>query len=238
MSEWPAAGVGEPPSGGWTAVGRQSCQTPGRGTGTSLAPARPGGVEVPPKGSWLCGSRVSQELVLSVLLKPWGVQWWPSGLRGTWGKGPRELTRLFLPLTVKMVSRGRPWGLSGARGGCPRLGVRAFSSHVGPLVCPLPQDPQVFEGGGQRVAQEGRVGHVADHDDVLPCKRRALRHGPCGPHSPRLPRLLPLPLSSLGSCAPAHPPRCPAGGSGPSPWRVIRALAGAESPSVLAGLRG
>lgn len=60
-------------------------------------------------------------------------------------------------------------------------GFGAFSRDVGLLVRPLPQDPKVFEGGGQRVAQEGRVGHIADHDDILPCKRQALRRGPQGP---------------------------------------------------------
>lgn len=77
------------------------------------------------------------------------------------------------------------------------------------------------------MAQEGRVGHVADHDDVLPCKRRALRHGPCSPHSPRLPRLLPLPLSSLGSCPPAHPASVPR-------WRV-RAFSLAGDPGAGGG---
>lgn len=45
---------------------------------------------------------------------------------------------------------------------------------MGPLARPLRRDPQVFEGGGQRVAQERRGGHVADQDHVLACKTRAL----------------------------------------------------------------
>ena len=57
-------------------------------------------------------------------------------------------------------------------------GFRAFSRDVGLPVRPLPRDPKVFEGGGQHVAQEGRVGHIADHDDILPCKTRAFRLGP------------------------------------------------------------
>lgn len=81
--------------------------------------------------------------------------------------------------------------------GCVRVAVLArrfgaFSRDMGPLVHPLPQDPKVFEGGGQRVAQEGRVSHVADHDDILPCKRQALRRGPQGPPTAQAPALAPL----------------------------------------------
>lgn len=57
-------------------------------------------------------------------------------------------------------------------------GFGAFSRDAGLPVRPLPQDPKVLEGSGQRVAQEGRIGHIVDHDDILPCKTRVLKLRP------------------------------------------------------------
>lgn len=75
---------------------------------------------------------------------------------------------------------------------------------MGPLAVPLCQDSQVFEGGGQPVAQEWRRGHVTDHGHILPCERRGrLSSGECGhcvltvPWASQ-PRHLFLPLFSSG----------------------------------------
>lgn len=100
------------------------------------------------------------------------------------------------------------------------MGVGAFSSRAGPLVRPFPQDPQVFEGGGQGVAQEGRVGHITDQDDVVPCKRRCSDVAPAAPTAPACPGSRSCLCPSLAPVRPHTLPRCPAGGSGPSPWPV------------------
>ena len=72
-------------------------------------------------------------------------------------------------------------------------GFRVFSGDVGLLACPPRQDPKVLEGCGQRVAQEWRGGHVANHDDILAYKRRALGLSSCHPQilcsHPQGPRL-------------------------------------------------
>lgn len=44
---------------------------------------------------------------------------------------------------------------------------------MGPVDVPPCQDPQVFEGGGQPVAQEWRAGDVTDHEHILPCEGQA-----------------------------------------------------------------
>lgn len=76
---------------------------------------------------------------------------------------------------------------------------------MGQVDVPPCQDPQVFEGGGQPVAQEWRAGDVTDHEHILPCE------GQAG-----------CPEVSVTTRAQAHPPL---GISAPSSLRLGASLA-------------
>ena len=104
------------------------------------------------------------------------------------GQGPRPLVstqKWLLSILLKPVA-----GVSGTP---LAQGFRVFSGDVGLLACPPCQDPKVFEGRGQCVAQEWRVGHVANHEDILACKRWARGLSSCHPQilcsHPQGPRL-------------------------------------------------
>lgn len=105
-------------------------------------------------------------------------------------QGPRPLAStqkwlLSLLLKAQLVA--------GVLGTPPAQGFWVFTGDMGLLACPPCQDPKVFEGHGQRVAQEWRGGHIANHDDILACKRRALGLSSCHPQilgsHPQGPRL-------------------------------------------------
>lgn len=77
--------------------------------------------------------------------------------------------------------------MAGVLGTPPAQGFQVFTGDMGLLACPLAKTRRVFEGHGQRVAQEWRGGHTLIMMTYSACKRRALGLSSCHPQDPRLP---------------------------------------------------